>query len=394
MFIPRLGNQLLPLDEAKRIISTSFAAPNNRASLQAAEACGAVLAGPICSRRTVPPLLLGGPDGIAVKSAETAGAEKGAMIEVDAPRVNTGMPVPEGFDAVVPIEETTEVAEHRYRIRAPVPPYQNTIPEGSDVAEGEPVMDAGHVVTPFDIGALLTYGIAGVDVKRWSVGLIATGDEIVSPDTDPRPGQIVNSNSYMMAAALKQAGVTPVIYPIIHDDCAAIAAGVRRAVGECDLVLVFGGSSAGSKDFTVDALRSAGEVLFHGVAMGPGRPATLARVQGKPVFGMPGPPVAAMNVLHELVYPLLVRWGVPVPPDTVVRGVLTAPVAFSGRFDLFMMVRVEQDHDNVLVTPLPRGFGQMTAVRADGVLHKASGSGPFSRGDEVEVRMLRARPSF
>lgn len=394
--IPRtcILSQLLPLNEAKKIIATSFQAPDNQESVQVPDACGYVLAGPVHSRRTLPPLLLGGPDGIAVKSAETAGAGEENVIELEASRVNTGMPMPEGSDAVIPVEEVTKVAENRYRIHTQVSPYQNTIQKGSDIAEGDLVMDRGHVITPFDIGALLTYGITEVSVKKWKVGLIATGDEIISPYTTPRPGQIVNSNSYMFAAFLKQSGITPVLYPIIPDDCAAIAAGVQKAGSECDMVLVFGGSSAGSKDFTVDALEKAGSVLFHGVAMGPGKPATLARVNGKPVVGMPGPSISAMNVLHELVYPLLRQWGVPVPPDTMVRGTLTRSVASFNGFDMFMMVKVEKNGEKTLITPISRTFGQMMGVRADAILHRAAGSGAFSRGDEVEVRMLRAQPSL
>ena len=377
------------LVKAQEIVLASFPVPDNRETVPVPAADGRVLAGPVRSDRTCPPVRLGGPDGIAVKSTETSGAGESTPIEVEARRVNTGMPVPEEYDAVIAIEEVTPVLENRYRIHTAVSPFQNTIPPGSDAKKGDPVFASGHILTPLDLGALLTYGISQVEVKKWTVGLIATGDEIVSPDTTPVPDQIVDSNTTVFSAFLKQAGIIPVVYPIVPDNRAAIAEAVRKATGECDMVLVFGGSSAGSKDFTVDALEECGDLLFHGVAMGPGKPATFARVAGKPAVGMPGPSVSSLAVFHELVRPLLVQWGVPVPPDMLVRGVLARSVPPMGGFDVFMMVTVEKKGDTTVIAPVPRGFGQMMCVRADAVLHRAAGSPARSEGDEVEVRRLR-----
>ncbi|WP_048152580.1 molybdenum cofactor synthesis domain-containing protein [Methanolacinia paynteri] len=392
--MPRMciNPNLMPLDEAKKIILTSFAAPDNRITVPVPDACGRVLAGPVCSKRTNPPLILGGPDGIAVRSNETTGAGKDNGIELEAPRVNTGMPLPEGFDAVIAIEEVTKVAENRYMIHAPVSPYENTIPKGSDVEEGDLIMDGGHLITPLDIGALLNCGLTEIPVKNWKVGLIATGDEIISPDETPVPGQIVNTNSYIFGAYLKQYGVEPVLYPILSDNRDLIAQGIHKALVECDMVMVFGGSSAGSKDFTVNALKDSGELLIHGVAMGPGKPASMARVNGKPAFGMPGPSISARTVFHELVRPLLVQWGVPVIPDTIVRGVLAADIPSMGKFDRFMMVKVEKKDGETSIVPLSRSPGYMIMVRADAILH-VPGTFALHSGDVVKVRMLRTIPS-
>ncbi|MFA5332470.1 MAG: molybdopterin molybdotransferase MoeA [Methanoregula sp.] len=388
-----IPSQLIPRKKALEIVLSSFPTPDNQEEVPVTGADCRVLAVPVRSQRTNPPVLLGGPDGIAVKSSETTSAANDHEIELEAFRVNTGMPMPEGCDAVIAIEDVTPLGKNRYRIHTPVSQYENTIPAGSDIKKDDPVMDTGHVITPLDIGALLTFGITEIMVKKWTVGLIATGDEIIPPYTTPVPGQIVDSNSYVFSAYLKQSGIIPVIYPIVRDNRDAIAEAVQNALGECDMVLVFGGSSAGSKDFTVDALEHSGELLFHGVAMGPGKPVTFAKVAGKPVAGMPGPSVAAMTAYHELVCPLLLQWGVPVPPDTMVRGVLTQPLSPFGGFDVFMMVTVEKKDGQVLVSPLPRAFGHMGGVLADAVLHRAAGSAALSKGDEVEVRMLRACPA-
>lgn len=394
IFIPRMciPSKLIPRTKALEIVLSSFSAPDNREVVQVPQADGRVLAAPVRSLRTNPPVLLGGPDGIAVKSSETTGAAEGHEIELEADRVNTGMPMPEGCDAVIAIEDVTSLRENRYRIHTQVSPNENTIPAGSDIKKDDPVMSPGHVITPLDIGALLTFGITEVTVKKWTVGLIATGDEIVSPYTDPVPGQIVDSNSYIFSAYLEQSGIVPIRYPIVRDNRDSIAGAIQKALSECDMVFVFGGSSAGSKDFTVDALEDSGELLFHGVAMGPGKPVTFAKLAGKPVVGMPGPSIASMTVYHELVCPLLVKWGVPVPPDTMVTGVLTQALFSMGGFDVFMLVNVEKKDGKILVSPLPRAFGHMGAVRANAVLHRPAGSPALSAGDRVEVRMLRVFP--
>jgi len=353
-----------------------------------ANACGHVLAEPVYSKRTNPPSLLSGPDGIAVKSEETTGARED-VIEIEAPRVNTGMPMPEGYDAVIPVEEIIPSKENRYLIHTPVSAFQNTIPYGVDIVKDDMVLNKGHCIIPFDVGALLSYGITEVEVKRWRVGLVATGDEIISPYETPLPGQIVDSNSYMIAANLAQYGITPVLYPVIKDNPGDISDALHKISSECDMVLIFGGSSAGSKDHTVDAMEHSGDLLFHGVAIVPGKPVTLARVNGKPVIGMPGPSVASQIIMQEFIYSLLRQWDVPIPPDMYIKGVLTGPIVSVDGFDMFVMMKIIKDTDKTLLTPVPRIFGQMMGIRADAVLHKQMGTDILVKGQEVEVRMLR-----
>ena len=389
--IPRIciNSQLLSFIEAKRVLLTSFQVPENHTRIPVSDSCGYVLAEPVFSHRTNPPSLLSGPDGIAVKSGETTNAKKDTAIELEAPRVNTGMPMPEGFDAVIPVEEITPVTEDRYRIYAPVLPYQNTISRGIDIRKDDLIMDVGHQILPFDVGALLAYGITDVPVKSWKIGLIATGDEIISPYETPLPGQIVDSNSYMIAAFLKQYGITPVFYPVLHDDPVIISQTLPQISRDCDMILIFGGSSAGSKDHTVDALEQSGILLFHGVAMVPGKPMTLANIHGKPVIGMPGPSVASMHVIHEFISPLLREWGVPIPPDRYIQGELTEPVASVEGFDMFLMVKIQTANGKTFITPIPRIFGHMMGVRADGILHKKIQSDILIQGQEVQVRVIR-----
>jgi len=388
--IPRIciSSQLISLDKAKDTVLSSFKTPDNQIKIPVPDSCGHVIAGPVYSKRTNPPCTLSGPDGIAVRSNETIMAGPGSPVEVDAPRVNTGMPLPEGFDAVIPVEDITQVTENTYRVFEPVSQHQNTIEEGIDITKGDLLFDGGHLISPFDIGAMLSYGILDVEVRTWKVGIVATGDEIISPFTAPKPGQIVDSNSYMIAAFLKQYGVTPVLFPALHDEPSRISSEIDAISRECDLTLIFGGSSAGSKDYTVDALEQAGKLLFHGVAMGPGKPVTLAEVNDKPVFGMPGPSISSMVILYELVAPLLARWGVPIPSQRYIRGTLTKPVASIEGFDTFRLVNIRNEDRKTLVTPIPHIFGYTMAISADGVIHKKAGADTSIEGQEVEVKLI------
>jgi len=388
--IPRIciNSELISLDRAREIVLSSFKTPDNKTCIPVPDSFGDVLAEPVHSQRTNPSSILAGPDGIAVRSEETTGAGANNPVEIEAPRVNTGMPLPEGYDAVIPVEEITQVSNSRYLISGSVTPYQNTIAEGVDVSEGDLLFDTGHMIRPFDIGAMLSYGILEVTVRAWKVGIVATGDEIISPYSVPQPGQIVDSNSYMIAAFLKQYHITPVLYPALHDEPAGISQVIDTILQECDIALIFGGSSAGSKDYTIDAMEQSGTLLFHGVAMGPGKPVTLARVNDKPVFGMPGPSVSTMVTLHELVVPLLVQWGVPISSPRYIRGTLTRPVPSIEGFDTFRMVTVKKDNEKILVTPIPQVFGHMMGIRADGVLHKKAGEDTSVEGQEVEVKMI------
>jgi len=383
-------SELIPHSKAKQIVFESFSHQDRQKSLTVMDACGRILASPVFSNRTHPPQILAGPDGIAVKSEDTTEAGEDRTVELDVPRVNTGMPVPDGFNAVIPIEEVIHVTGDRYKIHTPVTPYQNTIQAGSDIEKGDMVMDSGHLVNPFDIGALLTYGIRSVTVKDWKIGLIATGDEIIPSNKSPLPGQIIDTNSSMVSMYLQPYGVTPVIAPITPDDPVCLAQELNQLANDCDIVLIFGGSSAGSKDFTVDAMKEKGTLLFHGVAMAPGKPVSLARIHGKPVFGMPGPSIGSLVVLYELVYPLLRQWGVPIPPDTSIKGLLTASVSSFNGFDMFLMMSVEAHGEKVLISPVERRFGQMMGVRANAILHKKAGTGDIQAGEEVEVRVIRS----
>jgi len=391
IIIPRitLKNELMPPSEAIKILLNSFTKPVHSVQMPVRDASGYILAEPVYSNRTSPPVLLSGPDGIAVKNSDTSDASQDNPVEVDATRVNTGMPMPEGFDAVIMIEEVTEISEHRYRIHTPVTADQNTIPKGSDITKGDLIMDRDHLINPFDVGALLSYGLCEVPVFNVKVGLIATGDEVIPLRKNPLPGQIVDTNSHMIASYMKQVGATPVFGQVVSDDPISIIEEMKKMAEICDIVLIFGGSSAGSKDYTVDAIEQGGKLLFHGVGMAPGKPVSLGSVNGKPVFGMPGPSIGSLIILYEMIYPLLKNWGLPIPSEEYTQGELMQTVETFPGFDLFLMMQVSVQNGKTQVTPVPRIFGHMMGVRANGILKCKNGSEPIQKGSEVKVRLIR-----
>lgn len=391
--IPRITslNELLPFNEAKNILLQSFSKPMTLKKIPTIHASGHTLSQPVYSNRTNPPVLLSGPDGIAVKSIETLLASQKNPVLVHAVRVNTGMPMPEGYDAVIMIEEVTEIEESCFRIHTPVTPYQNTISQGIDIQKGDIVLDAGHAINSFDIGALLSYGILEVPVLHIQVGLIATGDEIIPLQKIPLPGQIVDSNSHMIASYLEEIGITPVFGQVVPDDPTSITEEIEKIIDKCDLVLIFGGSSAGSKDFTVDAIADGGELMFHGVGMAPGKPVSLSSMHGKPVIGMPGPSIGSLIVLYEMIYPLLTNWGLSIPPSVYVKGKLMETVLPFPGFDLFLMMKVTMNDGVNEITPVPRVFGHMMGVRANAILHVNEGSESLEKGSFVSVKMTRIR---
>lgn len=389
--MPRILSQdhLISMKDAQKIILSSFQYRPKSRTISIKDAKGKILAEPVRSQRTMPPVPLAGPDGIAVKSNDTQGASPENPLKIDGIKVNTGLPMPVGYDAVIPIEEVKVAENGRYQIINSVLPFQNMVTQGKDVVEGQEIIQSGHYLIPYDIAALSNYGIRNVSVKNWKVGMIATGDEIVPIAKEPIPGQIVDTNTLMISGYLHEYGVETETYPITPDNPDIIASRITGACEECDLVLLFGGSSAGSKDFTVDAIEKTGDLLFHGVSMGPGKPVSCGLVQGKPVIGMPGPAIASLITFYQLVFPLLKSWGVPIPAKKVVVGEITENVVPFEGWDVFSLANVRYDEGKISIVPMERRFGPSGGMRADAILHIPRGSKGFQQGEKVPVTLIR-----
>ena len=352
-------------------------------------ALGHMLADPVHVFRTIPPVNLAGIDGVALKSKETKGASKEHPREVTGISVNIGLPMPDDYDTIISHEQIRKAEKNQYLISKPVSPRQHIIPKGSEAEKNQIIMQADHMLTPYDIAALFHFGVKDVPVKHWKVGMIATGDEIIPSKKEPQPGEIVDTNTVMISGYLQAFGVLTEVFPITPDEPDLIASRIRAACDNCDIVLVFGGTSAGTKDYSVDAIEKAGNLLFHGVAMEPGKPVLCGSVMGKPVLGMPGSPAACLLSFFQFVFPLLKSWGVPIPPKKHIMGEISMDVVPFHGYDLFYLVRTRYEDGIIRIIPLEWEFGYMTGITADGILHLPEWSNGYRKGERVQITLIR-----
>lgn len=383
---------LLPLEKAIALLEESFPHAAQSREIPVTEATGRVTAAPVYASYSVPEAPLAAMDGIAVRSADTRGAsEQSPVLLREAIRVNTGNVVPPPFDAVIMIEEVWE-QDGGYLVRRSVPPWQHIRPVGEDIGEGEMILASRHRLEPHDIAALLSFGVASVQVLHMRVGLIATGSEIVPPGTKPKPGQVVESNTYLAEGWLRRMGVETRRYDCVPDDPSAIAGALARSTKENDMTIVTAGSSAGTRDYTAEAIGSLGRVLAHGIAIKPGKPAIIGEIARKPVIGLPGYPLSALVVLMGLVTPYLASLGFTAPAASKVRATLARGVSSEIGVEEFVFVACGRVDGRWIAFPLTRGAGvQMSAVRSNGCMKVPAAVEGYPAGEEVEISLWKAQ---
>ena len=359
-----------------------------------AEAAGHVTAAPVWATRSSPPFDAAGMDGIAVRAADTLGASETTPVLLepgDYDVVDTGDPMPAVRDAVV-MREHVHYDAGRAELRSALPPYQHVRSIGEDVSAGELLLPEGHRLRAVDLAAAAAAGATHVSVRRRPVVLILpTGDEVRPIGTEPGPGEILDTNSLMLAAQATEAGCEAQCLPIEPDDPERIAAVVRAAAPRCDLLIVIAGSSAGRDDYTARVVASVGTVAVHGVAVRPGHPVVLGVVGRTPVLGAPGYPVSAALTFDIFAEPLLAGLSGAPPrqrPRTSAR--LARKLASPLGMDDWVRVRVGVVGGTMVATPLPRGAGVLTSlVRADGLLVVPTGVEGHQAGSTVSVELLR-----
>ncbi|MHA6616897.1 molybdopterin biosynthesis protein [Pseudonocardia sp. DLS-67] len=356
------------------------------------EAVGRVTAEPVWARRSSPAFDSAGMDGIAVRAADTVGAaETTPVLLADFAVVDTGDPLPDGYDAVVMREHVHHVGEAA-EVRSAVPPYQHVRSIGEDVSASELLLPAGHRLRPVDVAAAAAAGAVELAVRRAPVVVVVpTGDEIRPIGTEPAPGEILDTNSLMLAAQARELGCSARVTPIIPDDPALITEAMRKAAADADLVVLVAGSSAGRDDYTARVVAGAGTLAVHGVAVRPGHPVVLGAVDATPVLGAPGYPVSAALTFDIFAAPLLAALEGAAPrerPTTTAR--LARKLASNVGMDDWVRVRLGRVGGEIVATPLPRGAGVLTSlVRADGLLVVPAGLEGHHAGERVRVELLR-----
>jgi putative molybdopterin biosynthesis protein len=357
-------------------------------------AVGRVTAGPIWAAGSSPPFDSAAMDGIAVRSSETVGASESSPLLLAGDSfivVDTGDPLPEGYDAVV-MREQTHYVDGRAELRAAVAPYQHVRSIGEDISATELLLPAGHRLRPVDVAAGAAAGATEVSVRRQPVvAILPTGDEMRPIGSTLGPGELLETNSLMLAAQAREAGCDAVVLPIEPDDRARIADAIRGTVARCDLLIIVAGSSAGRDDYAAALVDELGALAVHGVAVRPGHPVVLGAIESTPVIGAPGYPVSASLTFDIFAAPLLAELeGVAPEPRPTTRARLARKLVSAIGMDDWVRVRLGRVGESLVASPLSRGAGVLTSlVRADGLLIVPAAVEGHHAGDEVEVSLLR-----
>ena len=360
------------------------------------DAGGRVTAGPVWAQMSSPHYDSAAMDGIAVRAADTTGASETSPIRLtvgeQAVWVDTGDPVPDGYDAVVMVEHVHEIDEATVEIQAPVPPYYHVRPLGEDMVASELLLPESHVLRPVDLGACAAAGVTKVLVRvRPTVAIIPTGSELVAAGSVAAAGEIVEFNSIILAGLVEEWGGHAARLAPVPDDLDRLRNALQEAVRQHDVVIINAGSSAGSEDYTARIVEEMGELIVHGVAYRPGHPVVLGVVQGKPVLGIPGYPVSAVLTCELFVKPLVeLKLGVQAQRRRRVEARMARKVVSPMGEDEHVRVALGRVGERMVATPIQRGAGVITSlVRADGLLTVPRLSEGVEAGSKVEVELLR-----
>jgi putative molybdopterin biosynthesis protein len=360
------------------------------------EGRGRVTAEPVYARLSVPHYNASAMDGVAVKAADTFGASETSPVRLKLGEqgvvVDTGDPLPEGFDAVIMIEDIQFLEAETFEIIQTAIPWQHVRTVGEDVVAGELILPANHRLRPYDLGALLAGGVMEVKVHpRPRVVFLPTGTEIVEPGQVLKPGDITEFNSQVLGGMAEEWGGQASRQPITPDDYEILKKAIREAVETADLLIINAGSSAGREDYTADLIAELGQVIVHGVAIRPGKPVILGIIQDKPVLGIPGYPVSAALTFELLARPIICRkLGQAEPVASKAAAYLTRKTPSPMGVEEFVRVKAGRVGERLVITPMARGAGVISSlVRADGILRIPRFSEGVQANEMVEIDLLR-----
>lgn len=388
-------------EEARALLKERFKNTLNETEIvPLGAAAGRVLAEDIFSPEAVPTFDRSTVDGFAVRAKDTFGASEALPSllkyagEVDMGRaagltlaygecayVPTGGALPAGADAVVMLEYVSELGAER-GVERPASPGSNIIFAGDDIGRGQLLFKKGRILFPRDEGALAALGLCTVSaVRKPRVAVISTGDELVPPNEAVTDGKVRDVNAPLLSALLAESGAESVRFPIVRDDADELRSALRAA-SEFDVTLISGGSSAGARDMTAALIGELGECFMHGLAMKPGKPTVIGEISGKPVFGLPGHPVAACFVYRLIVRPTLDSMTGAVRRELVSRARVSVNIPSNhGRAEC-VPVRLQGG----VAEPIRIKSGLITLLRdADGFIYIPRDSEGLRAGAETEV---------
>jgi molybdenum cofactor synthesis domain-containing protein len=397
--------ETIPLEQALKLLLDAVVPLLRTDRVTLADASGRVMARPATSAVDVPPFDRAAMDGYAVVAEDTFGASRSdpralrcvdrlftgqtpsrSLRRGECMEIATGAPVPAGADAVVMVEETEQTAPDQVRVLTPVYPRQHVGRRAADIATGQTILHEGQLLNPSRVGALAATGVAEVEVfGRPQVAVLSTGNEIVEPGQPLGTGQIYDINRFTLSAVIREHGGVAVPLRTATDDLDDLTAAVHAAAG-ADVILFSGGSSVGERDLVLDVLQQMGEVIFHGIAVKPGKPTAFGRIGSTPVLGMPGYPTSCLSNAYILLIPLLRRLA-RLPdhePRTRQLPLSRRIVSPTGRHQFYTVTVVDG-----AVVPAFKASGDITSMsQADGYIEIPTHTDIVECGEIVDVRFF------
>ena len=395
----------IPLEEALRLAEGAAVPLDRTEQIDLDDSVGRVLAAGVVADRDVPPFDRGAMDGYAVIAEDTFGASRlhpkllrcvetvhtgsvpsKTLATGQCTQIATGAPMPAGANAVVMVEETDRTDPATVAVFTPVYPQQHVGRRAADIASGDALLEAGHLLTPSRVGSIAALGIANIEVYvRPRVAILSTGNEIVAPGQPLGPGQIYDINRFTLGAVIREHGGIPVPCPTAADDLDELSDTVDACL-EHDILVFSGGSSVGERDLTLDVIQRKGDILFHGIAVKPGKPTVFGTIGATPVLGMPGYPTSCLSNAYMLLVPVLRRLArLPVYRfHTVSVPASQRFVSTTGRHQ-FYTVRVVDG----LAVPAFKASGDITSMsQADGYIEIPAQIDIVEKGETVQVKLF------
>jgi len=396
--------ETIAVEDAKALALEAASPVDRSERIALRDATGRVLATSAASAIDVPPFDRAAMDGYAVVAGDTFGASRDRVKTLrlvhtsysgDAPaqaiasgecvEIATGAPLPDGADAVVMVEETEKTTEG-VRIFTPVYPGQHVGRRAADISKGQTVVASGSVLNAGSIGALAAVGTTTIEViARPHVAILSTGNEIIEPGQPLGPGQIYNINRFTLTSIIETHGGTVSAVDTVVDTLADLVEAICRNAA-ADLIVFSGGSSVGERDLMLDAVRQTGEVIFHGIAVKPGKPTLLGKVGSTPVLGMPGNPTSCLSNAYLLVIPMLRQMArlPPYEPPTIHVPLARRIVSTTGRHQFFTVRVVDGS-----AIPAFKGSGDITSMaHADGYIEIPAQTDIVEAGEMVKVKLF------
>jgi len=394
-----------PLKEARELfLQRVDPSALNSETIRVDQALHRITSEPVFARISSPHYHAAAMDGICVRAEDTFGATEFAPRRLR--RVSEGMPVEGGFayldtgnalplwaNAVIMIEKVRQLDDETVEIFESVAPWNHVRLVGEDMVATELLLPRSHRLRPYDLGALLAAGHTTVRVKaRPRVAIIPTGDELIEPGEEVKPGAVIDFNSGVLAAFIQEWGGEAVKLPRVGDDPDLLKRALRKALEQNHVVAIIAGSSAGEHDFTAEIVAEEGELLVHGIDVMPGKPAVLGVVEGKPVVGVPGYPVSAIVIAREILQPVVEKLlGFAGEARPTLHALVPKKIPSHLGMEEFIRVTLGRVGEKLIAVPLGRGAGVITTmVHADGFLRIPSLIEGINAGEEVEVELLRS----